>query len=70
MKEIIEETLRKLCSNSRANVNSESGRRYISDALLKTFEDLHIVFYTNLDAVREDAEMMDKIRNEKMDRGL
>ena len=61
MKEIIGETLRKLCSNSRANVNSESGRGYISDALLKTFRDNHIVFYTNLEEARKDPKMINQM---------
>ena len=70
MKQVIEEALKEMCSNSRANVNSETGRGYIAEHLLKTFEDNHIVFYTNLDAVREDPKMMDKIRNKKIERGL
>ena len=47
MKQTIEEALKELCSNSRASVNSETGRGYIADTLLKAFEDNHIVFYTN-----------------------
>ena len=47
MKKVIEEALKKMCHNSRASVNTESGRDYISNTLLKTFEDNNIVFYTN-----------------------
>jgi pyridoxine/pyridoxamine 5'-phosphate oxidase len=47
MKQVIEQALRKICYNSSATVNTESGRNYISDTLLKTFEDKNIVFYTN-----------------------
>ena len=61
MKQVIEDTLKEMCSNSRASVNSETGRGYISDALLNTFRDNHIVFYTNLEEARKDPKMMNQI---------
>ena len=70
MKEVIEKALSEMCMNSRFAVNSESGRSHMAEHLLKTFEDNHIVFYTNLDAVREDPKMMNKIENKRMERGL
>ena len=63
MKEIIEETLRKLCSNSRAVINSENGREYIADALLKVFKDNHILFYINKET-KESMKNMVEARKE------
>ena len=59
MKEIIEETLRKLCSNSRAVINTENGRGYIADALLKVFKDNHIIFYINKETKESMKNMVD-----------
>ena len=41
MKQTIEEALKKMCSNSRANVNSETGRGYIAEAVLTAIDDNH-----------------------------
>ena len=72
MKQVIEDALREMCYHAHAKLDTENGRDFITKHLLKTFEDNHIVFYTNLAAVREDPKMMDKIRNDSMntERGL
>ena len=61
MKQVIEEALKDMCSNSRFTINSESGRSDMAEHLLKTFRDNHIVFYTNLEEARKDPKMMHKI---------
>ena len=57
MKEVIEKALTEMCSNSRFAMNSETGRSYMAEHLLKTFRDHHIVFYTNLEEARKDNKM-------------
>jgi len=69
MKQVIEDALKEMCSNSRANVNSETGRGYITNALLKVFKDNHIVFYTNLEEARKDPKMINKM-DIPFDKGL
>ena len=61
MIEVIEKALAEMCLNSRYTTNSESGRRHMAEHLLKTFEDNHIVFYTNLEEARKDPKMMHKM---------
>ena len=63
MKQVIEEALKEMCTNSRFTINSESGRSFMAEHLLKTFRDNHIVFYTNLEEARKD-------KGNKQERGL
>ena len=55
MKDIITDTLKKLCLNSNAKMDTENGRKFIANELLKTFTDKHIIFYTDLEKHREDT---------------
>jgi len=59
MKDIIKNTLTKLSQNN-ISLDTETGRDYISKQILKSFQNKHIVFYTNLE----------KHNEEKMKRGL
>ena len=63
MKQTIEDALKELCIDSRASVNSETGRGYIADVLLKAFEDNHIVFYTN----KETKESMKNMAEARLE---
>ena len=61
MKQVIEEALKDMCSNSRFAMNSESGRSHMAEHLLKTFRDYHIVFYTNLEEAMKDPKMTNQM---------
>ena len=51
-----------------ANLNSESARENIAQAIINYLTSHHIVFYTDLDAVEKDDKMLNWIKNYKMNR--
>ena len=61
MKQVIDKALREMCHNANAKIDTERGRDFMVEHLLKTFRDNHIVFYTNLEEARKDTKMMHKM---------
>jgi len=60
MNDIINETLKKLCLNSNAKMDTENGRKIITNEIVKTFTDNHIVFYTDLEKHREETTPVER----------
>jgi hypothetical protein len=57
MKQILDNALREMCHNASAKIDTEGGRDFIVEHLLKIFRDNHIVFYTNLEEAMKDPKM-------------
>jgi len=49
MKDIITDTLKSLCLKGDAKMDTENGRKFITNELLKAFTANSIVFYSDLD---------------------
>tara|TARA_B100000287_G_scaffold212611_1_gene200709 strand:+ start:308 stop:496 length:189 start_codon:yes stop_codon:yes gene_type:complete len=60
MKDIINETLKNLSLNSNAKLNSENGRKFITNEIIKAFTNKHIVFYTDLDKHNEENKTIER----------
>ena len=60
---MIDEFMSVLEKFSNANLHSEGARERVATALVDYMCEKHIVYYTDLDAVRKDPVMMEFIEN-------